>query len=321
MCEEYNKWQQEQQKELLLTVIIPVYRVSDTIDRCVESVLHQDYSHLQIILVDDGSPDDCPEKCDFWAARDNRITVIHKANGGLSDARNAGIDNACGDYVTFVDSDDYLRTHTYRDVMDILIKHPDYDMLEFPAICHYGSARQEPLSMPDREYAHTDDYWMESQAYCHAYAWNKIYRRRLFYGVQFPVGRVFEDIYTLPRLLRGAEVVATTSNGLYYYCHNDNGITACAKGSDLTMLLDAHLNVMFWYKDYPTFHHYYMHVANIQISEYELTGNKPRLKNVWIKSFKGLDMKAKLKAITINIFGIRILCKLIKQTNRISRHR
>ncbi|MBO5824632.1 MAG: glycosyltransferase family 2 protein, partial [Prevotella sp.] len=91
-----------------LSIVIPVFCVEDTISRCVESVVNQDYDNIEVILVDDGSPDKCPAICDSWALRDSRVRVIHKQNGGLSDARNAGLAIASGDYITFVDSDDYL---------------------------------------------------------------------------------------------------------------------------------------------------------------------------------------------------------------------
>ena len=96
-----------------LSIIIPVYRVEATLDRCVKSVLKQDINDMEVILVDDGSPDGCPKMCDEWAEKDSRISVIHKENGGLSDARNAGIDVACGDYITFVDSERKGRTRPF----------------------------------------------------------------------------------------------------------------------------------------------------------------------------------------------------------------
>ena len=95
-----------------LSIIIPVYRVETTLDRCVESIMNQNLDDFEIILVDDGSPDNCPKMCDDWAKRDTHISVIHQQNRGLSDARNAGIDTARGDYITFVDSDDYITGHT-----------------------------------------------------------------------------------------------------------------------------------------------------------------------------------------------------------------
>ena len=99
---------------MILSVIIPVYRVEATLDRCVESVLKQSIDNMEVILVNDGSPDHCPEMCDKWAQKDCRIKVIHKENGGLSDARNAGLDKTQGDYITFVDSDDWLELNAVR---------------------------------------------------------------------------------------------------------------------------------------------------------------------------------------------------------------
>ena len=101
----------EVSKKPLITIIIPVYKVEDYLDKCVESVVNQTYKNLEIILVDDGSPDNCPKMCDDWAKKDKRIKVIHKENGGLSDARNKGIDIAKGEFITFIDSDDYVENN------------------------------------------------------------------------------------------------------------------------------------------------------------------------------------------------------------------
>ena len=185
----------------LLTVIIPVYKTFSTIDRCIGSVVGQDYRHLEIILVDDGSPDGCPAKCDEWAARDSRIRVIHKPNGGLGDARNSGLDAMNGSYVTFVDSDDFMAAGTLRALMDTLSAHPEYDILEYGVCRFYGSPKQEMLAFADGEYRNIDDYWLEARAYAHAYMWNKVFRRALFDSVRFPPRRAFEDIFTLPQLL------------------------------------------------------------------------------------------------------------------------
>ena len=124
---------------MTLSVIIPVYGVEHTLNRCVESVVRQTFDDWEIILVDDGSPDDSPRLCDEWAARDSRIHVIHQKNGGLSSARNAGIDAAQGRYVTFLDSDDYLDTDTYRHVIPLM---DQADIVEFPFYRFFGSQRQ-----------------------------------------------------------------------------------------------------------------------------------------------------------------------------------
>ena len=100
-----------------ISVIIPVYNVEEYLDKCVTSVLNQTYKNLEIILVDDGSPDNCPKMCDEWAKKDKRIKVVHKKNGGLSDARNSGIEVCTGEYIGFVDSDDYIDKQMYKELL------------------------------------------------------------------------------------------------------------------------------------------------------------------------------------------------------------
>ena len=142
-----------------LSIIIPVYRTEATLDKCVESVVSQDCHDMEVILVDDGSPDRCPALCDGWAAKDPRVRVVHKENGGLSDARNAGIDIATGTYVTFVDSDDYLADNTYRPLMDRLEETGDIDILEYPVYVHYNSIRQHVIDF------NQETTWHDMEAY------------------------------------------------------------------------------------------------------------------------------------------------------------
>ena len=107
----------------LISIIVPVYRVEPYLDRCVQSIVDQTYQNLEIILVDDGSPDNCPAMCDAWAAKDSRVKVIHKENGGLSDARNAGLAAAAGEYIGFVDSDDWISPDMYRLLYENMAEH------------------------------------------------------------------------------------------------------------------------------------------------------------------------------------------------------
>ena len=113
----------------LVSVIIPIYKVSNYLDACIQSVLSQTYTNLEIIMVDDGSPDDCPSKCDQWAKQDSRIKVLHKTNGGLSSARNAGLDIATGKYIYFLDGDDSIKPH----LIETCVQHMDndFDMIAF----------------------------------------------------------------------------------------------------------------------------------------------------------------------------------------------
>lgn len=212
---------------MLLSVIIPVYKVADTIGKCIESVLSQGISDMEVILVDDGSPDDCPAICDGWATKDSRIRVLHKANGGLSDARNTGLDVARGEYITFVDSDDWLEADTYKPLLGWLQGHENIDILEF-SLRHIGGNRQE-VTFKDRIFPSAKQYWEATMAWRHAYAWNKIYKRWLFDGIRFPTGKTFEDVYTLPRLLTLKPKIATSSHGTYCYVWNKNGIAVTAE--------------------------------------------------------------------------------------------
>lgn len=305
-----------------LSIIIPVYRTEDTLDRCVESVLRQDHPDMEVILVDDGSPDRCPAYCDDWAAKDRRIRVVHKVNGGLSDARNAGVEIATGDYVTFVDSDDYLAGDTYGPLMQRLEQQPDIDILEYPVYVHYGSPRQHLTDfLPGTTYHDMETYWLDGRAYQHTYACNKIFRKSLFEEVRFPVGRVFEDAQTLPRLLEKTTTVVTCSQGLYYYCSNSNGITQTADGQALQMLLQPHVEMIgrLSRKD-KAFETYYLHVLNIQMDVFELTDSTPILPLLPVKSeyFTGTQ---KMKAIALNLLGIKRLCQLNKILHKVWRSR
>lgn len=326
-----------------LSIIIPVYRVETTLDRCVESIVGQTFHDIEVILVNDGSPDRCPQLCDDWARRDPRIRVIHKSNGGLSDARNAGIDIATGDYITFADSDDYLDVTTYLhaiselDNLNSLQGVTLADIVEFPLYRHYGAPWQKKITFDNRVYTSAADYWLQGRAYEHAYAWNKLYRRELFDGVRFPVGKVFEDVATLPLLLQKARCIATIGEGLYYYCANPQGITATAQGPQLQMLLEAHLHIMSTQQSQPSQlsqpsqssqssqpfqlpwldDRYYLHVLNIQMDVCEQTGQPPTLplRRV-IPLASGLSATQRVKALTLNLLGINNLCKLNQTIHR-----
>ena len=277
-----------------LSVIIPVYCVETTLDRCVESVLRQSVADIEVILIDDGSTDSCPQLCDQWAARDSRIQVIHKENGGLSDARNTGIDIAQGDFLTFVDSDDWIADNTLEPLLHLM---DGVDILEYSI--------HDRLLLPDRTYTDINEYWLRAQAYLHTYACNKIYRSNLFDNVRFPRGMVFEDAYTLPQLLKAAHRVRTTSHGWYHYEWNPNGITAHADGQQLAMLLKAHLT-----NQMPVDDTYYLHLLNIQIDVWEQYDGTILLppRKLRIKNFRGIE---KLKAIVNNTLGIKTLCKIM----------
>ena len=295
-----------------LSIIIPVFRVEATLNRCVESVLNQDMDDFEVILVDDGSPDDCPQMCDEWANKNTHISVIHKLNGGLSDARNAGLNQAQGEYITFVDSDDYIAPNTYQPLMQLLASDAEIDLLEYPV--------SQFDFKPSTVYTNMDDYWYGAKAYLHTYAWNKIYHKTLFADVRFPKDKVFEDAHTLPLLLKKAHKVMTTDKGFYHYNSNPDGITANADGLALSSLLNAHLAVINnSQRCDAAFQQYYMHVLNIQMDVYEFTGQEPILPKCRIDT-SHLSGISRLKATVLNLIGLKAICQFNKQIHKIWRN-
>ena len=284
-----------------LSIVIPIYNVERTLQRCIDSVLGQSFQDFEMILVDDGSKDNSSVMADEIAQSDSRISVIHQSNQGLSAARNTGIKVAKGKYITFIDSDDFIAQDTYKGIIELLNAHPEHDILEFSVIERYGSKAQNTLILDDCVYQNKQEYWLKGQAYRHTYAWNKIYKRELFTNIEFPKGKNFEDAHTLPKLMAIAKTIATTSRGTYYYCWNNEGITANANGQDLTSLLEAHLEyIINGNNDIDAT--YYAHILNIQLDVYEATRHAPVLP---IRPFY-----SSFKLTLLHLLGIKRLCKL-----------
>lgn len=205
-------------KNDLISIIIPVYKVEKYLEKCIESVLKQTYTNLQIILVDDGSPDNCGKICDEYAKKDSRIEVIHKINGGLSDARNVGINRANGRYIGFVDSDDYIKEDMYEKLIN-LIKEYDADI----SICNLYDVidGKEYVRNKDNgihEYSRIDilkEVLLDKNI--QSYAWNKLYEKELFDEIKYPIGKKYEDIGTIFYLFEKCNKIVVTSEPEYYY--------------------------------------------------------------------------------------------------------
>ena len=213
----------------LVSIIIPVYHIEDYLDRCVRSAVSQTYSNLEIILVDDGSPDRCPEMCDQWAAADPRIRVIHQKNGGLSAARNAGLDAASGDYILLLDSDDYISP----DAVQLMIKaifSTGADM----SVCGFLQGSEENHHFTEIQSDHPETMSAETallQMYSDNYsalkfgtAWGKMYKHNLFDNIRYPNGKLFEDIYTTHKLLIKSRKIAVLKAQLFYYYQRPDSI-------------------------------------------------------------------------------------------------
>lgn len=209
----------------MISVIIPVYNVSAFLPRCLDSVLNQDHIR-EVILVDDGSTDDSGAICDRYAETDSRVTVIHKKNGGLSSARNAGLDIALGEYVAFVDSDDYLEPNAYRILLDAALK-TGSDLVCAGRYDLYGTQQQKGLCPEKEEVIEGKELvkriftWNQVDSA----AWDKLYRRSLFDGIRYPVGKICEDVPVTYRLALRANQVAMVPQPVYNYYHRPGSIT------------------------------------------------------------------------------------------------
>ena len=198
--------------EDLISIIVPVYNVEKYIKKCIDSIINQTYKNLEIILVDDGSPDNCGKICDEYAEKDKRIKVIHKENGGLSDARNAGIKIARGCYIGFVDSDDWIDKNMYEKLYKTL-KEKDADIACCKLIRYKNTIEKISKKFDGRivEYdqrQYIKKFFKIDSQECVYYAWNKLYKRQVIDKEQYPIGLTSEDVVgTYKALLKCKKII------------------------------------------------------------------------------------------------------------------
>lgn len=293
-----------------LSIIIPIYNTVSVVGRCVSSVASQPCSDYEIILVDDGSTDQSGTIADGMACRDKRIRAYHKANGGLSDARNYGIEQATGDYIAFVDSDDELAPDTLPKLMSIITKHPEYDILEYSVVERFGSDREHSFKPKDTVFNDCLE-WLSMYGFEHCWAWNKIFKRELFDDVKFRVGRLYEDALLIGDILHKKPVIAMTSEGTYLYHWNENGIVA---KSNLMTLLEIQVDIvreMNIDTRQKKWHRLYFDMLANQLHAYRQSGNIILWsQHITIKKYNGWGDC--LKAVLLNVFGMEKTCKIAK---------
>lgn len=213
-------------KNDVISIIVPIYKVEKYLEKCINSIIKQTYKNLEIILVDDGSPDNCGKICDEYAKKDSRIKVIHKPNGGISDARNAGIQMATGDYIGFVDSDDYIE----KDMYEILINNLKKEKADISVISNYevygnkiiNTKKQGIYAVMSSEETIIK---MNSFGYFGVGLWDKLYKAELFKELDFPKGKKSEDWYIIYKLVDKAQKIVYQSIPKYYYCQRNGSIT------------------------------------------------------------------------------------------------
>lgn len=211
----------------LISVIVPIYKVEKYLDRCVESIVNQTYKNLEIILIDDGSPDNCPKMCDDWAKKDNRIKVIHKENGGLSDARNTGLKIAKGEYIAFVDSDDFIEYSMILKLYDAIDTY-NCDIASCRVKMVWNDKPSKPLtpdiktkvfekSVDAMENLISGDCLIQT-------VWNKLYKRMAVENIEFPIGKINEDEYWSWKVIANSKRVICINSLLYNYYMRDGSI-------------------------------------------------------------------------------------------------
>lgn len=225
-----------------ISVIVPVYKVEKYLDKCVASILNQTHTDIEVILVDDGSPDNCGVMCDEWASKDTRIHVIHKENGGISSARNRGLDEAKGEFISFIDSDDYVETNMLEVLYKGLIDN-DADVSVCGVYNVYDSFMR-PQTEGIKEFicdGVTAYRKLLEGVEIPAALWNKLYKRETIGGLRFPLGKIYEDAFFFADFMPRVKKVWVTTKPLYYYIHRNKSLMTEPFNMKALDAIDAYL--------------------------------------------------------------------------------
>ena len=287
-----------------LSIIVPVYNTEKYLKNCIESVLKQTLSDWELILVDDGSTDSSGRICDQYAQSDNRIKVIHKPNGGLSAARNTGIDHSRGKYITFLDSDDDIAIDTYDKNIQLLLADQELEIVQFPVFEGYGENGGVLVQFPPQLLVSNRKIqisFLEHLNHFNAAVWNKIYRSDILKNIRFVEGRLHEDYVYIDQLIQKLNKVRITNLGCYHYYHRPQSITHKSSIKRHLDLIDCDISRLKRRYEFPELHHllleqYVFVVRELQNIHYEfpdynlnklfeeITRLKPSIKYVFINS-------------------------------------
>lgn len=242
--------------EFKISIVVPVYKVENYIDRCIESLLNQSYKNLEIILVDDGSPDKCGDICEEYALKDKRIKVIHKENGGLSDARNYGIQYITGEYTLFLDSDDYIE----KDCIESLLKIAKENKSDIVQSGFYYDYRNYLLY--DNRYYNEEDNIINLDNFSAMeeliineriknFAWGKLFKTELIRNIPFKKGVLFEDVFWTHQVIKKIEKYTITHIPKWYYVQREDSIVAKYSSRNLDILEGLYERREFLKQYYP----------------------------------------------------------------------
>ena len=237
----------------LISVIIPVYNVEQYLEKCIDSIINETYKNLEIILVDDGSTDNSGKLCDLLAKKDSRIVVYHKENGGLSSARNFGIDKANGEFIGFIDSDDYIDNDMYETLHNLIKK--DKSDVSMCGLYNIYANRKDSQVKEVKKYLMNAEEAIQmvlDSKITSVTAVNKLYRKEIFNDLRYDLGKTSEDAFIIVRLLDKCNLISVTNERKYYYYHRANSITKKPFSEKSRDVLDAYnLNYSIVEKKYP----------------------------------------------------------------------
>lgn len=277
----------------MITIVVPVYKVEKYLNRCIDSIINQTYTDFEVLLVDDGSPDNCCKICDEYTEKDSRIFVIHQENGGLSSARNTGInwfyEQSRSDYITFVDSDDWLHS----DYLKILMTGIAENNVKI-SVCDFKRVTEEPQYENYGEFnfeLNTPESFLLNHFWQYNYACGKLYHKSVFEDIRYPIGKNFEDTFTTYKALHKCEKIAYTEAQLYYYFQNEQGISHSPWKSSELVIFDAMQEQLKFYKEsglekafekeFELFvHHHAYQITRIKENKKDFTKNKATLKKI-----------------------------------------
>ena len=316
----------------LISIIVPVYKVEPYLDKCVSSIVNQTYKNLEIILVDDGSPDNCPAICDEWAKKDSRIRVIHKPNGGLSDARNAGMAVASGEFIGFVDSDDLIDKGFTEQLYNALKETgADISACDFREF-HNDTEVSALVNKTAQVEVSTCEEAIEDILHNRRFrvvVWNKLYTRKILSGESFEKGRTHEDEFFTYRLYDKASILAYIDTPLYSYRQLSGSIMTSFSTSHLDAL-DAYLDrISLLEKKYPRLVstdklnfckasiNLYSEVSNIDADRHSeakehIRNCRRKIQFTW-DEFRKYSLKEKLYVTLSDSRIIEIACRLRKR--------
>ena len=305
-----------------VSIIVPIYNVEKNIYRCIESIIKQTYTNIEIILVDDGSLDNCPKICDEYAKEDSRIKVIHKKNGGLSTARNSGLDIASGEYILFVDGDDYIHESTVEILIEkAIINNVDIVHFNFKSVDEEGNEieiknkdldNNKILTSYETLCGYVKEYKIKVMA------WNKLYKSDLFKNLRFDEGYVYEDELIFPKIISKSKINYTINDKLYYYVNVPTSIT---KGSLTKNKVKSKEYLIKFLEEYYTnnypelIRHIYIAICFICISTIRQIKNSNKLDTIYklenIKKFEEIYVNTYSKIIKLKKYKLVSLKKEI----------